>query len=96
MRQVLERVRTQRETVVVRSYDTPQAVIIPYDDYQDFKKWQIHREQRAAWPAELRDIAEHVSARAALSEENAAALITEAIQETRKSATRGSGHQPVG
>jgi len=84
VREVLDRVRTQREPVVIRSYGTPQAVIIPYDDFEDYKQWQTHRKQRAAWLAELQKIAEEVSARAALSEDEAAALVTEAIRETQK------------
>lgn len=83
VREVLDRVRLQREPVIIRSYDTPQAVIIPYDDFQDFKEWQTSRKQRAAWLAELQGIAKEVSARAALSEGDAAALVTEAIRETR-------------
>ena len=42
------------------------------------------RKQRASWLAELQEIAEQVSVRAALSEDEAAALVTEAIRETRK------------
>ena len=42
------------------------------------------RKQRAAWLAELQEIAEEVSARAVLSEDEAAALVTEVIRETRK------------
>jgi prevent-host-death family protein len=83
VREVLDRVRMQGEPVVIQSYGTPQAVIIPYDDLADFKEWQTRRKQRAAWLAELRGIAEKVSARAALSEDDAAALVTEAVRETR-------------
>jgi hypothetical protein len=46
-------------------------------------KWQARRQKRAAWLAELQAIAEEVSARAALPEDEAAALIEEAVQETR-------------
>ena len=87
VRKVLDRVRVGREPVIVRSYNTPQAVIIPYEDFQDFKEWQNRRKQRAAWLSELRGIAEEISARAALSianDDDAAALVDEAIRETRK------------
>jgi PHD/YefM family antitoxin component YafN of YafNO toxin-antitoxin module len=78
VREVLDRVRVQRQSVVVYTYDTPQAVIIPYDEYQFYQAWQAQQGQRRAWLAELRAIAEEVSARAALSDDEAAALIDEA------------------
>jgi prevent-host-death family protein len=83
VREVLDRVRMKREPVIVRSYDTPQAVIIPYEDFEDYREWRATSERRAAWLAELRRIAEDVSARAAFSEEEAAALIDEAIRVTQ-------------
>jgi prevent-host-death family protein len=78
VREVLDRVRLKREPVIVQSYGTPQAVLIPYEDYVAYREWQVGRAKRQAWLAELRAIAEEVSARAALSEENAAALIEQA------------------
>lgn len=78
MRAVLERVRMRRKPVIVQSYDTPQAVLIPYEDFEAYREWLESRAQRQAWLAELRAIAEEVSARAALKEEEAAALIDEA------------------
>ena len=78
LREVLDRVRLERDPVIVQSYDTPQAVLIPYEDFVAFREWQVSRAQRQAWLAELRAIAEEVSARAALSEDEAAALIEEA------------------
>jgi len=83
VREVLDRVRLKREPAVVRSYDTPQAVIIPYEDFDDYMEWRKTTEKRATWLAELRRIAEEVSARVALSEDEATALIDEAIQTTR-------------
>jgi len=84
VREVLDRVRMQREPVVIRSYGTPQAVIIPYDDFENYQEWQTRHQQRTAWLAELQQIAAEVSACAALAEDDAAALVTEAIWETRK------------
>jgi prevent-host-death family protein len=78
VREVLDRVRVQRQSVVVYTYDTPQAVIIPYDDYEDYQAWRERQQQRRAWLAELRAIAKEVSARAALTDDDAAALIDEA------------------
>jgi prevent-host-death family protein len=83
VREVLERVHMRREAVIVQSYERPQAVLIPYEEFEEFNEWRAHRQERAAWLAELQRIAEEVSARAALSEEEAAALIDEAIQDTR-------------
>ena len=45
-REVLDRVRVQRQSVVVYTYDTPQAVIIPYDDYQAYQAWRDRQQQR--------------------------------------------------
>ena len=83
IREVLDRVRLRREPVIVRSYNTPQAVIIPYEDFEAFQQWQAQRQQRAAWLTELQQIAADVSARAALSEDEADALIAEAVQGAR-------------
>ncbi len=78
VREVLDKVRLKREPVVVQSYDTPQAVIIPYEDFEAYREWLAGRAQRQAWLAELRAIAEQVSTRAALPEDTAAALVDEA------------------
>lgn len=78
VREVLDQVRIKREPVIVQSYDTPQAVLIPYEDFEGYRAWLASHTQRQVWLAELRAIAEEVSARAALSEEEAAALIDEA------------------
>jgi PHD/YefM family antitoxin component YafN of YafNO toxin-antitoxin module len=82
VREVLDRVRVQRQAVVVYTYDTPQAAIIPYEDYAAYQAWRERQRQRQIWLAELRAIAEDVSARASLSDDEAVALIDEA---TRKS-----------
>jgi prevent-host-death family protein len=78
VREVLDRVRVQRQPVVVYTYDTPQAVLIPYDEYEAYQAWRARQQQRHAWLAELRAIAQEVSDRAALSDDEAAALIDEA------------------
>lgn len=85
VREVLDRVRTEREPVIVRVYDAPQAAIIPYEDFEAYQAWQARRQKRAAWLTELQAIAEEVSARAALSDAEASSLIEEAIEETRAS-----------
>ncbi len=78
VREVLDRVRLKGEPVIVQSYDTPQAVLIPYEDFESYRAWRAERVERQAWLAELRAIAEEVSTRAALTEDEAAALIEEA------------------
>lgn len=83
VREVLDRVRIERKPIVVRVYDTPQAAIIPYEDFEAYQAWRTLRQKRAVWMAELEAIAEEVSTRAALSEVGASALVTEAIRETR-------------
>jgi prevent-host-death family protein len=84
VREVLDRVRMRQEPVIVRSYDTPQAVIIPYEDFEEYREWRATSGRRAAWLAELRRIAEDVSARAALAEDEAATLVDEAIRAARE------------
>jgi len=85
VREVLDRVRTEQEPVVVQTYDTPQAVLIPYDDFETYQAWRERERRRAVWLDELRTIAERVSDRAALSDEEADALIMEAVRESRSS-----------
>ncbi len=84
VREILDRVRLKREPVIIQSYDIPQAVIIPYEEFSAYSEWRATNQKRAAWLAELRRIAEEVSARAALSEDEAAALVNEAIRATRE------------
>jgi len=78
VRDVLDRVRLEGKPLVVQTYDTPQAVLIPYRDFQAYQKWQDRQKKKEAWLQELRAIAEKVSQRADLSEEEADALIAEA------------------
>ena len=85
VREVLDRVRMNREPIVVRTYDTPQAVLIPFEEFEAYQAWQARQQDRAAWLAELQAIAEEVSARAALGTDDATALIEEAIREARAS-----------
>ena len=82
VREVLDRVRREQEPVIVRTYDSPQAVLIPYEEFEEYQVWQIRRRERRAWLAELRAIADEVSARAALSDDEAEELIDEAVRET--------------
>jgi prevent-host-death family protein len=82
VREVLERVRREQQPVIVRTYDTPLAVLIPYEEFEAYQAWQARRRERRAWLAKLQAIAEEVSARAALSDNDAAALIDEAVRET--------------
>lgn len=78
VRDVLERVRVKRETFIIKSYNTPQAVILPYEEYEAYQTWQAAQQKRTAWMGELRRIAEEVSEYAALSDEDADNLIDEA------------------
>jgi prevent-host-death family protein len=82
-REILERVRLKKEAVVIQNYSTPQAVIIPYEDYAEFLSWRTSREKRLAWLAELQYIADGVTTRAALSEQKTDYLVDEAIKATR-------------
>ena len=86
VREILDRVRIERTPVIVYTYDTPQAVLIPYGEYEAYRAWQERQQQRQAWLAELRAIAQKVSDRAALSDDGAAGLIDEAFDATRAEA----------
>jgi len=78
VREVLDRVRLRGESVIVKSYDTPQAVLIPYEEYESYLAWRSERLKRQAWLSELRAIAEEVSTRAAITEDEVTALVKEA------------------
>jgi prevent-host-death family protein len=78
VRDVLERVKVKHETFIVKSYNTPQAVILPYEEYEVYQNWQAAQQKRTAWMGELRRIAEQVSDYAALSDQDAEQLIDEA------------------
>jgi prevent-host-death family protein len=78
VRDVLERVKVKRETFIVKSYNTPQAVILPYEEYEVYQNWQAAQQKRTAWMGELRRIAEQISEYAALSDQDADQLIDEA------------------
>lgn len=82
VRAVLDRVRRKREPIIVRIYDSPQAVLIPYEEFEAYQAWQARQRERTAWLIELRTIAQEVSARAGLSDGEAATLIDEAVRET--------------
>jgi prevent-host-death family protein len=82
VREVLDRVRQQQEPIIVQTYDTPQAVLIPYEEFEAYQAWQARRQERRAWLAELRSIAKEVSARAALSDDEAQVLVDEAVRKT--------------
>ena len=49
-------------------------MLIPYEEFEAYQAWQVRRQKRKAWLAELRTIAEKVSARAVLSDDESAVL----------------------
>jgi len=85
IRNILARVKEDKEPIIIRTYNVPQAVLIPYEEFQAYQDWQTQRQKRAAWLDELQAIAEEVSSRASLSDQEVDDLITEAVQETRTS-----------
>ncbi len=78
VRDVLERVKVKGETFIIKCYNMPQAVILPYEEYEAYQNWQAAQQKRTAWMGELRRIAEQVSEVAALSDQEAQKLIDEA------------------
>jgi prevent-host-death family protein len=85
VREVLDRVRMEQEPVIVQTHDTPQAVLIPYNDFEAYQTWRERQRKRTAWLNELRSIAEEVSKRADLSDAEAEVLIDEAVRGPRAS-----------
>lgn len=82
-REILDWVRTRGEEVVIQTYGSPQAVIISYEEYQNYKQLRAAAEQRRAAVERLSRIAEEVSRRTArLSATGIGALVDEAIDET--------------
>ena len=79
VREVLERVQREQEPLIVRTYGSAQAVLIPIEQFKAYQTWLERRQKRTAWLAELRSIAEEVSARAGLTDEEVVALIDEAV-----------------
>jgi hypothetical protein len=45
-REMLDRAGPEQEPVIVHTYHTPQAVIIPHDQDAVYQDWQKHRWQR--------------------------------------------------
>lgn len=84
LREVLDRVRSEREPVIVQTHGTPQAVLIPYDDFEAYQAWRARRQERAGWLAELRAIAEEVSSRVDLP----ADVLDQLIKEAKEHAAR--------
>lgn len=80
VREVLDKVRLEGKPLVVQTYDTPQAVLVPYKDYQAFQEWQKRQKKKEIWLQELQQIAEDVSQRAGFSDQEAEDLIAEATQ----------------
>ena len=61
VRAILNRVQREEEPVIVQTYNTAQAVLIPYQDFAAYQDWKAQRRKREVWPAELRALAEEVS-----------------------------------
>jgi prevent-host-death family protein len=78
LREVLDRVQKEQEPVIVQTYGTPQAVLVPYEDFEAYQAWRERRQERATWLAELRAIAEEVSHRVDLPVEALERLVEEA------------------
>ncbi len=83
VREVLDQVQEEGEPIIVRTYGTPQAVIIPYGEFEDYQAWQARRQERGAWLAELGAIAQEVSDRASLSDDEVDVLVEEAKRESQ-------------
>jgi PHD/YefM family antitoxin component YafN of YafNO toxin-antitoxin module len=80
--EIINRLRERPEGTVLKSKGKPQAVVLPYPEYQEYLAWHASQEKRQAWLKELQRIADEVSARAGLSEEEAAELAERSYRET--------------
>ena len=46
VRGVLDRVRRKQEPIIVQTYDTSQAVLILYEDFEAYRTWQERWQKR--------------------------------------------------
>ena len=89
VRTILNRVQQEEEPVIVQTYNTAQAVLIPYQDFAAYQAWRAQRRKREVWLAELRTIAAEVSSQVTLSADEVDTLLSEAAKESQRVKTSG-------
>lgn len=77
-REVIDWARVKGEAVVVETYGKPMAAILSYDEYEAYRQY---KKVRAARFTRLRQAAAESSALNRLTEEEAAALVEQVLQE---------------
>lgn len=80
--EILAQMQDSPEGIILKSGQTPKAAILPYRYYEEYLVWRSGQEKRQAWLDELQRIADEVSQRAGLSEEEAADLAERSYRET--------------
>ena len=41
---IVEEVKMKNESIIIEKYNKPQAVIVPYPEYEAFEEWEIEKE----------------------------------------------------
>ncbi len=89
VRTILNQVQQEEEPIIVQTYNTAQAVLIPYQDFAAYQAWREQRRKREVWLAELRALAEEVSSQVSLSTDEVDALLAEAAEENKSARVQG-------
>ena len=87
-RDVVDRVRMNREPIVVENRGKPMVAVLPYDDYEGYQRYRAQREERFR---RLFAAADANAARNGLTDEEAMALADEALREYREERRRANG-----
>ena len=73
-RDIIDQTRIQGVSIVIETYGKPMAVLLPFDEYQQYLAFKAKRSERAAGFAALHDLAAQAPAAGTLSDEEADAL----------------------
>lgn len=41
---IIEEVKMTNHSVIIEKYNKPQAVIVPYSEYEEFEEWELQKE----------------------------------------------------
>ncbi len=80
-RDIIDQARIQGVSIVIETYGKPMVVLLPFEEYQQYRTFKAQRDERAARFAALHHLAEQTTAGGALSDAEADALIETAREE---------------
>ncbi|MBI2941818.1 MAG: type II toxin-antitoxin system Phd/YefM family antitoxin [Chloroflexi bacterium] len=82
IRDIIDWARTRGDAVIVETYGKPMAVILSFDEYQEYLRYKVRQlDTRHERFERLRQLAEQNAAQSGLDEEEALALADQARQE---------------